>query len=63
MNNAISVDFNHLSDDELTAIIANHKTMSSDYQRVDGRAFAASVVLQERQNKKSPGKQKFIKPA
>lgn len=61
--NAISLDFNHLSDAQLNAITANHKTMSSDYQRVDGRAFAASIVLQERQNKKSPSKQKFIKPA
>ena len=63
MNNAISVDFSETTYEQLNAIIANHKTLSSDYQRVDGRAFAASVVLQERQNKKSPGKQKFIKPA
>ena len=61
--NAFSLDFNHLSDNELLAVIDNHKTLPADYQRVDGRAFAASIVLQERQNKKSPGKQKFIKPA
>lgn len=61
--NALSVDFNALTDNELLAVIDNHNTLSPNYQRVDGRAFAASVVLQERQNKKSPGKQKFIKPA
>ena len=61
--NAVSIDFNHLSDEQLNAVIANHKTLTADYQRVDGRAFAASIVLQERQNKKSPSKQKFIKPA
>jgi len=60
---ALSIDFAHLTNDELLAVIANHKTLPADIQRIDGRAFAASIILQERQNKNSPSKQKFIKPA
>jgi len=60
---ALSIDFINKSTDELLAIIANHKKISSDYQRVDGCAFAASIVLQNRENARTPSKQKFIKPA
>jgi hypothetical protein len=59
---SLSIDFNHLSDEELCSIIINHKTLPFEYQRVDGRAFCAYIILQERQKKKTPSKQGFIKP-
>lgn len=59
---ALSIDFTHLSDNELNAIISNHKTLPYAIQRVDGRAFCAYIILQERQRKKTPSKQGFIKP-
>lgn len=60
--NAISIDFNHLSDNELHDIIRNHKNLDYALQRVDGRAFCAYIILQERQRKKTPSRQGFIKP-
>ncbi len=62
MNTALSVDFNHLSDGQLNTIIANHKNLPAEYQRVDGRAFAAMIILDKRTASRTPSKQKFIKP-
>lgn len=59
---SLSIDFNHLSDNELHDIISNHKTLPYDIQRVDGRAFCAYIILDERRKKKTPSKQGFIKP-
>jgi hypothetical protein len=59
---SLSIDFTHLSDNELKALIVNHKDLPYALQRVDGRAFCAYIILEERQKKKTPSKQGFIKP-
>lgn len=59
---SITIDFIHLSDEELKDIINIHKALPYALQRVDGRAFCAHIILDERQKKKTPSKQGFIKP-
>jgi hypothetical protein len=59
---ALPIDFAHLSDDELNAIISNHKTLPYALQRVDGRSWCAHIILDERRKKKTHSKQGFIKP-
>lgn len=48
------IEYRDKTEQELLAILANHKNLSLEYQRMDSRGYAASVVLEERQRAKTP---------
>ena len=53
------IEYRDKTEQELLAILANHKNLSPEYQRVDSRAYAASTILEERKRAKTPSKQPF----